>query len=85
MRTKTHDNLLINRLGIKSGTRLYLKNAPSYYYKLLLPLPDDVKLLKRLSKNVDLFHLFCRNQDEANHQIEKVLLHMKPTGIIWLS
>lgn len=42
---------LPGKLGIKEGSRVTLVNAPDDFEDLLAPLPDGVRIVRRLSRN----------------------------------
>jgi hypothetical protein len=49
---------LVQKLGIKPDSRVFLAGAPKGYVGLLEPLPAGVSFAKRVSKEVDLAHVF---------------------------
>src|SRR5262245_52334569 len=46
------------KLGIRAGYEIHLVGAPDEYLKLVEPMPEDVKIAVRLSRNTDLVHVF---------------------------
>ena len=76
---------LARKLGIKSGHRVCLKNAPPNYQQLIAPVPDDVIFSNRLSGNFDIIHFFTRERRELASQLEKMMVKIKQDGMIWIS
>ena len=76
---------LAKKLGIKAGCKLYAKNPPDNYLALIAPLPEDVQLLSRLSKELDLIHFFTTSRAELAANIEKFMDRIKQDGMIWVS
>lgn len=76
---------LVAKLGIKSNFRLYTKNAPEFYIEYLENLSDDLHILKRISKDLDLIHIFTNSRKELAEEIPKYIKFIKQTGMIWVS
>lgn len=76
---------LPKKLGIKEGFKLYVKNPPSDYVELTSPLPDNVRMLQRLSKELDMIHFFTTSRVELATNIEKFMASIKQNGMIWVS
>ena len=76
---------LVKKLGIKSGFRLYAKNPPANYEELVAPLPEKVKILRRLSNELDMIHLFTTSRAELAANIETFMERIKQDGMIWVS
>lgn len=76
---------LAEKLGIKNNFKLYVKNAPENYLKLISPLPDNVTVISRLSSEIDMVHFFTKSKRELIQEITKQLNKIKQNGMIWLS
>jgi hypothetical protein len=76
---------LSKKLGIKSGFKLYVCNAPPEYATWLEPLPADVEWSKRLSKTTDLVHLFTTRQVELKKKLSTYRQLIQPAAMIWVS
>ncbi len=76
---------LVKKLGIKSGFRLYAKNPPENYETLIAPLPEKVKILRRLSKELDMVHFFTTSRAELTANIKTYMNRIKQDGMIWVS
>jgi len=58
------DTPLVKKLGIQSGFRIFLENAPPTYLKWVAPLPENVQVLSRLSADIDLMHIFSTSKSQ---------------------
>ncbi len=76
---------LVDKLGIKEGFRVYIKNAPDDYLQLISPVPNNVKVLHRLTNNLDLVHFFVTEQSDLVVGINAQLSRIKQDGMIWVS
>ncbi|MEM7130161.1 MAG: DUF3052 domain-containing protein [Chloroflexota bacterium] len=76
---------LVKKLGIKDNFRTYVKNAPDDYAQMVSPLPDRVKILTRLSNDLDMVHFFTKSQNELRSHLPKIVGRIKPSGMIWIS
>jgi len=76
---------LIQKLGIKPGTKLLLINAPKDYFDLL---EQDVKsqLIKK-NEIPDLVHLFVKSNKEFESEMKilKTAIAKNPEIVIWVS
>ncbi len=76
---------LVKKLGIKPGFLLYAKNPPANYEELIAPLPEKVKILRRLSKELDIIHFFTTSRVKITNNIGTYMGHIKQDGMIWIS
>lgn len=76
---------LAKRLGIKPGCRLWARNAPADYKKLLAPLPEDVTITTRSRKDLDLVHLFTKSRRELAAALPAMMKSLRKDGAIWVS
>ena len=76
---------LIKKLGIKVCTKIYIKNSPANYEELVHPLPGDVRIVKRLTGQLDVVHLFTRHKSELEKCLEIYIGKIKQAGMIWVS
>lgn len=76
---------LVTKLGIKDGFKIYVKNPPTNYHQLISPIPDDVEIKKRLSKQLDMIHFFTKRKDELAGCINDYVSRIKINGMIWVS
>ena len=76
---------LAKKLGIKAGFRLWARNPPPDYLKLLAPLPPEVAILSRAGKELDLIHFFTLSRHELGLALRPMMKAMKRDGAIWVS
>ncbi len=76
---------LLKKLGIKSGFRVYVAEAPEEYYSWLAPLPEDVVVCERLSGEMDFIHLFVKTNKAFQSQFVRGADRLKKNGMLWVS
>ena len=76
---------LVRKLGVKEGFRVYTKNAPGNYLRLLEPIPKDVSVLTRLANDLDMVHFFTRSRTELGANLSSIVPRIKQAGMIWIS
>ena len=76
---------LSKKLGIGEGASVYAVNAPTDYRSLLEPLPSGVTFASKVSKDVDLVHLFQdRTVDLARHLLS-LRKRIRSDAVVWVS
>ena len=76
---------LAKKIGINPGSEVLLVGAPGNYRQLLHPLPDDVKLVSRLSVSTNLVHFFSAKKSELEKALRAYRPKLMPTGVVWVS
>ena len=76
---------LFKKLGIKSGMKVYVINAPENYLSLLEGLPEDVSILHKAPKQPEIIHWFITTQKELLLGIQKNKSLIPRNGSIWVS
>ena len=76
---------LARKLGIGAGCRLYLRGAPADYAALVAPLPEGVRVVKRVGADTDLMHLFATRRAELARALAACLAAMRADAVIWVS
>lgn len=76
---------LAKKLGIKSGFKINLINAPDYYLCLFTDLPADLYFESNEDVKIDLIHFFTKSMDEYKTILPDLKNRIKPNGIIWVS
>lgn len=76
---------LVKKLGIKSGMRVAFVNAPKNLEKLLGPLPEDVRQLARVGKDMDYVHVFCATSAGLEQRLPRLVQALAPDGMLWIS
>jgi len=67
---------LVQKLGIKPATRLVLLGAPSGFARLLVGLPDDVRVTIRAVAGAELSIWFVKSRRELEGRIAEVAVQM---------
>jgi hypothetical protein len=76
---------LAKKLGIKSGAKVMLINAPDHYLDLFADLPPDVYFTDEVSLENDLIHFFSKSVDEYQAKLPILMKQIKQDGMIWVS
>lgn len=76
---------LVKKLGIKPGYKIYVRNCPVDYVKLIGSLPEQCKLMKRATNNLDMVHVFCLSVSELTQSLTTAKKAIKKDGMIWVS
>jgi len=76
---------LIKKLGIKSGLRLALLNAPNDFLAMLGQLPDDLEISEKLSGKFELIIWFVRSQKEYLAGLSKLKKSLAEKSGLWIA
>lgn len=76
---------LVDKLGIKSGCRIYFENAPSNYSNTLGPLPDNTTVLSSLQAPLDVIQFFATRRAELEARFPFLKQALAQTGMLWIS
>jgi hypothetical protein len=76
---------LAKKLGIGPGTRICVVGAPEGYEQLLDPLPDGVRIGSRMTKAVDVVHVFTDRRARLKRALTTIRTRMRPNAAIWVS
>ena len=76
---------LVKKLGIKSDTALYVKNAPVDYATLCGELPPGTRIVKRFTGNPSFVHLFTASRAELSRELDRYRQRIAQDGVIWVS
>ncbi len=76
---------LAKKLGIKSGYRVRVTNAPANYRSLVSPLPDNVTISNRISKGIHIWHFFTASKSELQQKLNDMMQGIPADGMIWVS
>ena len=76
---------LPKKLGIKEGSRVVLVAAPEGIEAELEPLPDGVRVNRRLVKDVDVALLFVTARRDLEQQFNRVAQALQPAGGLWVA
>lgn len=76
---------LAGKLGIKTGSSVYLDQVPENYAALIGPLPEGTAILGRLTGKVDLIHCFSSNAAALAKKLARYRHKIADDGSIWVS
>ena len=76
---------LVKKLGLKSGQRLLILNAPDGYCDTLGPLPAPVELAATLEGPLDFIHYFAAGEAELEAEFPRLALALALDGALWVS
>ena len=76
---------LAKKLGIGTGHRVWLTQAPANYKTLVAPLPDGVTFVSKPSSTTDVAHLFTSKRRELEKTLRTLRSALKPEAAIWVS
>jgi hypothetical protein len=73
------------KLGIDIGSRIFLSDAPKDYLKLVAPLPEGVRVVRKIDGETDIVHIFSAERARLAAALRATLKRIKPDGTIWVS
>ena len=76
---------LVEKLGIKPGSKIAILNAPRGYRTMLGKLPADVRVAGTLQGKVSFIQFFTAARAELEQKIPAMLRVLEPAGMIWVS
>ena len=76
---------LAKKLGIGTGHRVWLVNAPANYETLVSPLPDGVTFVSKASNTTDIAHVFTTKRREMEKTLRAARGTLMPDAAIWVS
>jgi hypothetical protein len=76
---------LAGKLGIGEGAKVFAKNAPDDYARLLEPVPPDVAFDTRLSKDTDVIHVFNDRRASLKADLEALRTAIRSDAAVWVS
>jgi hypothetical protein len=76
---------LSKKLGIKSGTKIFLAHAPENYFELVAPLPHAVEFVSRITIETDIIHLFETEKASLAKALVFTLPLLRQNAAIWVS
>lgn len=75
---------LPRKLGITAGSTLLVLNDPGHADQLLAPLPDGVKLARRLRGHADVVLVFARDRGAVTRRVPQLWKVIAPDGSLWV-
>ncbi len=76
---------LVQKLGIKPGTRIIILNPPPAYENTLGPLPEGLEIRQRLSGSFDFIQFFASEYADLARRLLKLKTALAKSGMLWIS
>jgi len=76
---------LVEKLGIKPGTRIAVLNAPRGYRATLGTLPPGVVVASTARGTFSFIHFFTRNRSLLQTKLGVLMRALEPDGALWIS
>ncbi|HLJ30739.1 MAG TPA: DUF3052 domain-containing protein [Candidatus Angelobacter sp.] len=76
---------LVEKLGIKSGQKIYIGNAPRNYDETLGTLPEKVVRAKALQGACDFIQFFSKDKSELESIFSRLKKNLAVNGALWIS
>jgi hypothetical protein len=74
---------LIKKIGIKTGMKISILNAPQDFWKEVTEMPD-VKSISKPAQGMDLILYFADSKKEYEKNFPKLAKTLVPTGMLWI-
>ena len=76
---------LLDKLGIKSGQKIYVGNAPPNYVETLGRMPQGTHVTRTLNGSCDFIQFFTKEKAQLESSFPKLKQHLAPAGALWIS
>lgn len=76
---------LYEKLGIKTGYKIFVLNAPENYKILLSELPENIYIKRKPELNLDFIHFFTNSRSELLGYFNVLKKYLALNGILWIS
>jgi choline dehydrogenase-like flavoprotein len=76
---------LAKKLGIATGMRVCLLDAPPELRDWLAPLPEGVEFTMQLRDDTDLVHLFVTRAEDLARRLTELRQRLPPEAAVWVS
>ncbi len=76
---------LAKKLGIKEGSRVTLVGAPDGFDDLLAPIPDGVRIARRLGRDADVIVAFHTSRVVCEERFDRLRAAMHDAGGLWIA
>ncbi len=76
---------LIEKLGVRAGSRVILLRAPKDYVGLMPELPERVDMVTRLSGVFDFIQYFATSTEQLEAVLPNLKRHLLSDGMLWVS
>lgn len=76
---------LPRKLGIREGAKVVLVRAPEHFEALLSPLPDGVRLVRRIGRDADVIVAFVTERARLEGSFDRLRAGMHDAGGLWIA
>ncbi len=76
---------LIDKLGVKPGSRAIIMRAPAGYLELLPGLGERAEVVTRLGGRFDFIQYFATSEEQLSAVVANLAAHLEPGGTLWVS
>jgi hypothetical protein len=76
---------LVEKLGIKPGSRMSIVHPPGEYHDVLGPLPDGVVRHPKPTRELDFVQAFFFESKHLEREFPGLKKAIKPNGTLWIS
>jgi hypothetical protein len=76
---------LAQKLGINPGGVVCLSRAPRGFARLLEPLPEGVRFVRKVSADADIAHVFTKSKAELAKELAALRSTLRSDAAIWVS
>lgn len=76
---------LAKKLEIVAGSKVFLADAPKNYMELVAPLPEGVRVVRKIDGETDIVHIFSTEKARLKAALEDSLSKLRQDAAIWVS
>lgn len=73
------------KLGIKTGQKILILNAPDGYLQALEPLPEKAEVQTVADGTCDFLQIFCYDKADVDRYAPVTVQALKPDGLLWMT
>jgi hypothetical protein len=76
---------LSKKLGLAAGSKIFLSDAPKNYLELVAPLPEGVRVVRKIDGETDIVHIFSTEKVRLKAALRDPLNKLRQDAAIWVS
>jgi hypothetical protein len=76
---------LPQKLGIKPGFVIYVRDAPQEYETLVAPMPGGVRMAAKVTDRTDVVHIFATARTKLAAELSAARKALRDDAMIWVS
>jgi hypothetical protein len=76
---------LVDKLGIKTNSRVAIPHSPAGYESTLGPLPPGVTPLRKATSDLDFIQAFFTDSRQLDREFPTLKKAIKQNGVLWIS